>query len=93
MNPNDKSNKITLIEQLGCMTLLIISLALNIITPFIIIKTTNHIIGYEFIDLSKKNYFIIYLMTAGLMLFLAIIIVQSKLLINKIKSIWKKQKK
>ena len=99
MNPNDSTDKITLMEQLGCFSLLFVSLILNIATPFIIIKITNYIVGYEFVELCNKNYFIIYLLTIGLMVVLVILIAQWTLTINKIKSttksitksIWKKR--
>lgn len=97
MNPNDSADKITLMEQLGCFSLLFVSLILNIATPFIIIKTTNYIIGYEFVDLCNRNYFIIYLLTIGLMVVVLVLIAQWTLTIKKIKSttksIWKKQQK
>lgn len=97
MNPNDSADKITLMEQLGCFSLLLVSLILNIATPFIIIKITNYIIGYEFVDLCNRNYFIIYLLTIGLMVVVLVLIAQWTLTITKIKSttksIWKKQRK
>lgn len=95
MNPNDSADKITLMEQLGCFSLLLVSLILNIATPFIIIRITNHIIGYEFVDLCNRNYFIIYLLTIGLMVVVLVLIAQWTLTIKKIKSItksiWKQQ--
>jgi len=97
MNPNDSADKITLMEQLGCFSLLLVSIILNIATPFIIIKITNYIIGYEFVDLCNRNYFIIYLLTIGLMVVVLVLIAQWTLTIKKIKStkksIWKNQRK